>query len=124
MSNQDERFNASRWNRCAENALIKTGAGLLTGALTSFLLFRSGQARALAASFGAGVGAGISWTDCRLLFADNTVNLKTLRFSDLMASGKSVSPPMSTPQEPSPSVPSSTSAVESEVASKGTSGSS
>jgi len=109
-SNNPERLNASRWNQCAENALIKTGTGMLTGGLLSFLLLRSGNARAMATSFGAGVGAGIAWMDCRLLFSDSSIKLKTLRFSDLSSGGTSKSPVQSTtaptPEPPSDAPPS------------------
>jgi len=56
---------SAQWDRCLENGAIKTGYGLLAGALAGFVLFRSRGARFGMAGFGAGMGAGMSWFECK-----------------------------------------------------------
>lgn len=68
-----------RWERCAENALAKTAKGGLAGGLASFVLFSHPVARAVSVGFGAGMGAGVAWSDCRSVFNDRAVDFSSLR---------------------------------------------
>ncbi|TYZ63024.1 hypothetical protein PybrP1_004018 [[Pythium] brassicae (nom. inval.)] len=59
---------SEKWDKCIENFTLHFAAGLVAGGLTSVVLARSGAARGVLTGFGAGAGAGSSWTTCQLAF--------------------------------------------------------
>eukprot|EP01006_Ploeotia_vitrea_P016692 TRINITY_DN47518_c0_g1_i1.p2 TRINITY_DN47518_c0_g1~~TRINITY_DN47518_c0_g1_i1.p2 ORF type:complete len:146 (+),score=67.50 TRINITY_DN47518_c0_g1_i1:46-438(+) len=67
------------WSKCSENMLVKTSTGLLTAGALSFIFLRRPSYRGAFATFGAGIGAGIAWMDCRLSFADKKWRMLTLK---------------------------------------------
>ncbi|CAM9207471.1 unnamed protein product [Heterosigma akashiwo] len=56
------------WDKCLERGVINIGLGLAVGAASSLVLFKSGGMRKAVTFFGAGCGAGASWTLCSLDF--------------------------------------------------------
>jgi len=82
MSKQTEaaEFKTSKlWDRCIENALVKTGYGLVGAGLAAALFFRHPASRAAVTAFGAGVGAGISWMEARATFENPNTKLSSFR---------------------------------------------
>jgi hypothetical protein len=77
-----ENNNSKKWDACIENSLVKTGYGLVGAGIASFLLFRSPLSRTGVTMFGAGVGAGISWMECRLSFENANPQLSTFTMPD------------------------------------------
>ncbi|TMW62813.1 hypothetical protein Poli38472_005431 [Pythium oligandrum] len=59
---------SEKWDKCIENFALHFSAGLVAGGLTSIVLARTGGARGVLTGFGAGAGAGSSWTTCQLAF--------------------------------------------------------
>ncbi|KAJ0412910.1 hypothetical protein ATCC90586_002540 [Pythium insidiosum] len=59
---------SEKWDKCLENFALHFTAGLVAGGLTSVVLARTGGARGVLTGFGAGAGAGSSWTTCQLAF--------------------------------------------------------
>lgn len=70
-----ERRVSARWDRCAENFVVKLGFGLAAGAVGALLLFKGRPMRLATVGFGAGCGVGSSWTACRLRFAEEQKQL-------------------------------------------------
>jgi uncharacterized membrane protein len=62
---KDEKF-----EHCVETTLRKTTIGLLTSVIPA-LLVRGNMTRVAVLAFGAGIGFGMGYTECRLLYEKN-----------------------------------------------------
>jgi len=80
---------AKLWDNCIEHSLVRTGKGILIGGLSAFLLFRSPVSRAFVTAFAGGLGAGVSYMDCRLAFEQPGYKLQKLPPFDLSKVAKS-----------------------------------
>ena len=67
-----ELVSARRFDSCGEHAAIKVSLGLALGAVGALLLFKGRGMRAAMIGFGAGCGAGSSFTACRLSFPSSS----------------------------------------------------
>ncbi|OQS06619.1 hypothetical protein THRCLA_20334 [Thraustotheca clavata] len=62
---------SEKWDKCIESFVVNFSAGLVAGGLTSLVLARTGSGRAALTGFGAGTGAGATWTTCSLAFEES-----------------------------------------------------
>ena len=62
------------WDRCAEDLLIKFGAGVIGGGVAAILFKGSGTRKAMV-GLGAGVGIGSGYTECQYLLANSKKSL-------------------------------------------------
>ena len=65
-----EKSTNAAWDRCAEDLLIKFAAGTGASGLAALLLFKGRGARLGTIGFGAGLGTGMSATNCEALLAE------------------------------------------------------
>eukprot|EP00457_Paulinella_chromatophora_P020228 gb/GEZN01022182.1/.p1 GENE.gb/GEZN01022182.1/~~gb/GEZN01022182.1/.p1 ORF type:complete len:101 (+),score=15.77 gb/GEZN01022182.1/:34-336(+) len=85
MSDASEFQPTKKWEKCAENAIIKTGTGMLVGGAFSLVLMGSPRTRIFALGFSGGIGAGLAWADCNRSFNGDTQPI-TVSFKTLMQS--------------------------------------
>ncbi|KAL7748132.1 Mitochondrial inner membrane organizing system component [Sorochytrium milnesiophthora] len=72
-----EEVLARKWDRCLSNYIIKVGAGLSVGVVTSVLLFRK---RTWPISLSGGFGLGMAYEQCQRAFDPNvTLNVMKVR---------------------------------------------
>ena len=71
---------AHKWDACVENSLVKTGYGLLGGAAIALMLFRTPVSRSWVTAFAGGIGAGMSWVECKQTFAQRNSTPQLSKF--------------------------------------------
>ncbi|KAG2386642.1 hypothetical protein C9374_002386 [Naegleria lovaniensis] len=64
-----ELLKDEKLEHCLENILQKTTIGFVASVIPAFVLLRGRRSAAL--GFGAGIGFGMGWTECRLLMEKN-----------------------------------------------------
>lgn len=101
----EEKISAN-WESCIENGMVKAGYGLIGSAMIAQIFFRSSGAKTAITAFGAGVGAGISFMDCRLKFETKIPPMATFKMPNFGSS----SPTKTEATTPSPPPPTSTDA--------------